>query len=184
MRSALEVMPPISLCWPTESEVNVNGMMVEVEPSNQYAVAYSYHVTNGSRGAVCPKGTWHGSANEAKVCHWIPPNGKNDIKWSLLNVHGHQTVDVSTVSWWVVCFSNGDSDVKDKPCSRQLCTAVTPWNEESINHLICANWQIATRALCTELSICFDALEKMVVMLEYHKVCARWVPKMLTQEEN
>jgi len=28
----------------------------------------------------------------------------------LLNVYGDQTVDVSTVRWWVVHFSSGDSE--------------------------------------------------------------------------
>ena len=48
-----------------------------------------------------------------------------DIHQCLLNVYGDQTVDVSTVRQWVVHFSSGNSDVKDKPCSGQPCTAVT-----------------------------------------------------------
>ena len=28
----------------------------------------------------------------------------------LLNIYGYQTVDVSIVRWWVVCFSNSDID--------------------------------------------------------------------------
>lgn len=33
-----------------------------------------------------------------------------DIHQHLLNVHGDQTAaDVSTVRWWVVCFSSGNS---------------------------------------------------------------------------
>ena len=32
-----------------------------------------------------------------------------DFHLHLLNVHEDQTVDVSTVRWWVVCFSSGDS---------------------------------------------------------------------------
>ena len=32
-----------------------------------------------------------------------------DICQCLLNVYGDQTVDVSTVSWWVVHFSSGSS---------------------------------------------------------------------------
>ena len=33
-----------------------------------------------------------------------------DIYWWLLNIHGEQTEDVSTVRWWVACFSSGDND--------------------------------------------------------------------------
>jgi len=58
----------------------------------------------------------------------------NDIHRRLLNVYGDQTVDVSTVRRWVVHFSSGDSDVKDKPRSGRQCTAVTPRNEERLDH--------------------------------------------------
>ena len=47
--------------------------------------------------------------------------GSTDIHRHLLRVGGDQTVDVSTVRWWVVCFSSGNSNMKDKPCSRWSC---------------------------------------------------------------
>jgi len=73
----------------------------------------------------------------------------NDIHRRLLNVYGDHIVDVSTVRWWVARFSSGDSDVKDKPCSGQPCTAVTPRNEERIDQLIRGNCRITTRELGT-----------------------------------
>jgi hypothetical protein len=39
-----------------------------------------------------------------------------------------------------------------------------------------------TRELCTELTNGFNVMEMMVAVLEYRKVCARWVPRMLKQE--
>ena len=56
-------------------------------------------------------------------------------------------VDVSTVKRWVVQFGSGDSDMKDKPRSRQLCTAVTLQNEEYLHKLICENWLIVVTML-------------------------------------
>jgi len=100
----------------------------------------------------------------------------NDIHRRLLNVYGDQTVNVSTVRRWVARFSSGDSDVKDKPRSGWLRTAVTPQNEEHLDQLIHVNWWIVTRELCTELNIGCSALEVTVATLEYRKVCARWVP--------
>lgn len=38
-----------------------------------------------------------------------------------MNVYGNQAVDVNTVRWWVMRFSRGDIDVKDKPCLGQPC---------------------------------------------------------------
>jgi hypothetical protein len=51
--------------------------------------------------------------------------GPIDIHRRLLNVYGDQTVDVSTVRLWVVCFSRGDSYVKDRLRSGWTCTAVS-----------------------------------------------------------
>jgi len=100
----------------------------------------------------------------------------------LLNAYGDQTVDVSTVRRWVACFSSGDSDVKDKPRFGRPCTAVTPRNEERLAQLIRTNRRITTWKLCTELNVGCNALETMLATLEYCKLGARWVPRMLTQE--
>jgi hypothetical protein len=70
------------------------------------------------------------------------------------------------VKWWVVRFSSGDSEVKDKPHFGLPCTSVTPRNER-LNQLIRTNRSITTRELCTELNIGFNALEMMVATLEY-----------------
>jgi len=91
-------------------------------------------------------------------------------------------VDVTAERRWVARFCSGDGDVKDKPRSGRTCTAVTPRNEERLDQLIPVNRRITTRQLCTELNIGCNALEAMVATLEYRKVCARWVPRMLTQE--
>ena len=55
--------------------------------------------------------------------HWL------NIFGDQTNVHKDQRVDVSTVRQWVMCFSSGDSKVKDKIPSGWPCTAVTPWND-------------------------------------------------------
>lgn len=84
---------------------------------------------------------------------------------------------VSMVRW------RGDAlrhAMKDKPHSGQLCTAVIP-RYESLHQLLCTNWWIMTRNLCMELNIGCSALEMMVAMLEYHKVCTSWVPQMFAQ---
>jgi len=106
----------------------------------------------------------------------------NDIYRRLLNVYRDQTVDVSTVKLCMVHFSSGNSDVKGKPRSGWPCTVVTPPNEEHLDQLIRTNQRITTKDLCMEPNICFSALKMMVAALEYHKVCTRWVPQMLTQE--
>ena len=89
MRAAPKVMPPILLFWSMMSEANDSEMAVEVEPSCQYCVTFCCCVTDGSRGAVWQNDVWHGSANEAKVCHWNPSCGNNGTHWhsSMLGEH-------------------------------------------------------------------------------------------------
>ena len=74
-----------------------------------------------------------------------------DIHWCLLNIRGAHTLDVSTVRWWVVLFSSGKNNMKDKPRSGWSCTAVTSPNAECLDHHIHMNQQITTRELCAEL---------------------------------
>jgi len=84
------------------------------------------------------------------------PHGKmapTDIHRCLLGVYGDQTLDISTVTQRVMPSSSNDSDVKDKPCSGQPCTAVTPQNEDCLDQPNQANWWITSRELSAELHI-------------------------------
>ncbi len=58
MRAAPKVMHPILLCWPTVLVVNVGGMTVEVELSQQYSITFCCRATDGIS---------HGNVDEAKV---------------------------------------------------------------------------------------------------------------------
>jgi len=131
-------------------------------------------------------------ASDMEVCikqrGWIEPLFAEivvpiDIHWCLLIVSGYQIMDVSTVRQLVVHFSSDDSNVKGRPWSRWPCTAVTPQNEECVDQFIYAINSFVTRELCWVLNIRLSALEILVTTLEYCKVCARWVPWMLTLEQ-
>jgi len=52
MKAAPKLTPTILLCWPTTSEVDVNGMAAEVEPPHQYSIKFCCCVPVCSRGAV------------------------------------------------------------------------------------------------------------------------------------
>ena len=79
-----------------------------------------------------------------------------DIHWFLLNVYGDWTLDVSTVSQWVL-FSSGT--LTWKTTHRWLCTVVTPQNEECLDQLIHTSWQTKTRELRKELNISFNVFQ-------------------------
>ena len=81
MKAALKVMPPILLCWSVMSEMDISGMVIEVEPSHQYSSTCCCHVTDGSRGAIWQNDVWHGRIRESKACHSIPSCRKNGTHW-------------------------------------------------------------------------------------------------------
>ena len=65
------------------------------------------------------------------------------------------------------------NNMKDKPCSRQPCTAIRPWNQVHLNQLIHMNQQTTMREPRTELNISFSVLETVTLVLEYHNICTR-----------
>ena len=87
-------MPPILLCWPMISEVDVGGMAAEVEPFWQYSISCCCRVTDGSRGALWQSRVWHGSVYKKKLdtefCH-VEKKALTDIYWCLLNIYGDKT---------------------------------------------------------------------------------------------
>ena len=105
-----------------------------------------------------------------------------DIHRRLANVYGAEAVDVSTVRRWVRRFEGGDTDVYDKPRSGRPSTANNDENEERLDQLIRQNRRITIAEMRAELDVGVRALEAMLSSLGYSKVCARWVPRMLTQE--
>ena len=102
----------LSLSWLFMSDADVAEMEIEVERSCQNSVIFCCC-------AVWKNGVWHQNVYEENVCNWTieswtTPCWKKmaftEIYLHLLNVYGDQTVDVSTVRWWVLCFSSGVSD--------------------------------------------------------------------------
>ena len=109
------------------------------------------------------RGIWCRSTDEANMCHWISQWGKNCIHWHSQTLDEHLRrpnsrcehseavggaycrepalaggLD-SMISWSTLQplqfwdFNNSHRDGKDKPHSRQACTAVTPQNSVSMN---------------------------------------------------
>ena len=81
-------MPPILLCWPTTSEVDIGGMTVEVEPAQQYSITLCCCVTDHSRRAGSQNSVCQRSSDEAKVCHLIPPFQKNQLEYQSVHCMG------------------------------------------------------------------------------------------------
>ena len=101
-------MPPLLLCWPMMSGMDV--VAVKTESFQQHSVTLCCCVTDDNRGRLTEwslkwkhtwsKGVFFNSSLKKKLY-------SIDIRLHLLKVYGDQTMDVSKVSQWAVYFSSG-----------------------------------------------------------------------------
>ena len=109
-----------------------------------------------------------------------------NIHRRLRNVYGNESLDVSTVRRWIGRIKGdserkGHCDLNDKPRSGRPASAV---NDESMNTadlIIKANRRVTIDELCNDLGISHGSARNLVEALGYSKVCAKWVPRMLTE---
>ena len=64
-------------------------------------------------------------------------------------VYGDQIMDVSTVRWWVVCFSSGNNE--RQATFRMAMHSCHTTNEEHLDQLIHANWLMVVTTLKTSI---------------------------------
>ena len=98
-------------------------------------------------------------------------------------VYKEETMSVSTLRRWVLRFRNGEESISDKPRSGRPSSASTPETVEKVNGLIMQNRRIRVRDLAMQVGCSTGTIVNIINQLNYRKVCARWVPKLLTQEQ-
>jgi histone-lysine N-methyltransferase SETMAR len=79
-------------------------------------------------------------------------------------------------------YQNMDRAISDLPLSGRPSTAVTPVTVQRANSLIRDVRRMTTRELSAILGIGKGSVDKIIHQLGYSKVCARWVPRSLTEE--
>ena len=84
---------------------------------------------------------------------------------------------------WIEMFENGRTSVKDAERSGRPATATTTRNEERTLELIHENRRITVEEVAGRLNVSVGSAYSLIHdSLKFSKVCARWVPKELTQE--
>ena len=120
------------------------------------------------------------------MIEFLTAEGKMPIRIHerLKNVYGDATVDVSTVRRWVRSCkeAEGQTRLADKRRSGRPATAVTPGNIQRVDDIIRGDRRVRTDELCRILSFSKGSVITIIHQLGYRKVCARWIPRMLTDE--
>jgi len=110
-------------------------------------------------------------------------NNAAEIHRQLCEVYGLNVMSESKVRQWCRLFKEGHTNVYDEELSGQP-SAITDDLMEKVNTTICGN----RRFTISELSLEFSKVSRSVIYdivsekLGYKKLCAIWVPKMLTDE--
>lgn len=103
-----------------------------------------------------------------------------EIHMRLKKVYGDAVMDISNVRRWVKKFSNGETEIADKPRSGRPTTSITDANRERAEELIRGDRRITVQSVADALNISYGSAQGIIADLGYHKVCAKWVPKQLT----
>lgn len=125
-----------------------------------------------------------GKLKQRAVIEFLAKEGCSavDIHTRLKNVYGESVVDISNVRRWVKKFREGETEINDKPRSGRPSTSVTNDNRQRVDELIRGDRRITIYEIADALQVAYGSAQSMVEELGYRKVCAKWVPKQLTQD--
>jgi len=78
-------------------------------------------------------------------------------------------------------FKDGNMSIQDEPRSGRPRTASTERNKERVDEIIQDDRCVTVDTVARTLGIGHSAVQEMIESLGYRKVCARWVPRLLTK---
>jgi len=74
-------------------------------------------------------------------------------------------------------------DIADQPRCGRPRTAASERNKQKVYELIRQERRITFREIAAQLGVGHHAVQGMMEILGYRKVCARWVPRLFTGTE-
>ena len=101
----------------------------------------------------------------------------------LCEAYGDDAMAHSAIWKWVKRFKQGKQSIRDEPRPGRPKTSATPEKLQKLDDLIKANRRIRVTDLAEQLACSVGSVVNMVRQLGYRKVCARWVPRELTQDQ-
>ena len=105
------------------------------------------------------------------------------IHRKLREAYDDDALAVSAIWKWVKRFKHGKRGIRDETRPGRPKVSATPEKLQKLDDLIKANRRIRVTDLAEQLACSVGSVVNMVRQLGYHKVCARWVPRELTQEQ-
>ena len=88
----------------------------------------------------------------------------------------------SSVRRWMKHFKDGNTSIQDQPRSVRPRTASTECNKERVDEIIQDDRRVTVDKIARTIGIGHYAVQEMIESLGYRKVCARWPPRLLTED--
>ena len=105
------------------------------------------------------------------------------VEERLTSVYGQSSPSSSTIKRWVKEFQRGRESLEDDPRSGRPITSTSPENIEKVHKLVIENRRISLYELEEATGISYGSIHNILHdELHMSKVCARWVPKMLSDD--
>lgn len=105
-----------------------------------------------------------------------------EIHRRLKSFFGDQSFDVSTVRYWVRMAKQNSMNLTDLPRSGRPKLEQTADLKQKIDQKIHENRRITQRQLADQLGTSQTTVHRLIRELNYSRICAKWVPKLLTTE--
>ena len=106
-----------------------------------------------------------------------------EIHDQLREVYGDNVISKSRVYEWCKFFNQGRLSIGDDARIGRPRTSTTDENIQKVDDMIRQDRRLKIRYIASELDISKSTVYEIVHnLLGYHKVCARWVPKQLTDD--
>ena len=107
-----------------------------------------------------------------------------EIHADLQKVHGNGALKYATVCKWVCCFNDGRESIENDPRVGRPVSVLMEKDVATVKKLIEEDARYAVQEI-EELSGIHSssALKILCERLGLHKICARWVPHLLTDEQ-
>ena len=105
-----------------------------------------------------------------------------EIHRQLVEVYGKNVTSRQSVVKWCSKFKNGRVETDDYARSGRPITAHTTENKARVERALLENRRLTIDELEDELNISHGSIVRIIKDLNFHKVCARWVPRALSED--
>ena len=125
----------------------------------------------------------HVSVEQCIVIKFLNKEGckPSEICSRLKEQYGEKTLSNVSVYKWSSAFKKRRETVENEPHERRPRTSITVMNSIRVNALIGENRRITASELSAILNISYGSVKTIIKQhLQYSKVCARWIPRVLT----